>query len=96
MYYLPLALFEVNKNGVLKLTMPLDFESLDYFEFMVIVMDSGTISRSSSAIVNVTVVDSNDNSPIFQFPSGPGFSLTIQVPEGNYSIVNHLLTSVSC
>lgn len=96
MYYLPLVLFEVNANGVLKLTMPLDFESLDYFEFMVIVMDSGTISRSSSAIVNVTVVDSNDNSPIFQFPSGPGFSLTVQVPEGNYSIVNHLLTSVSC
>ena len=96
MYCLSLDLFTVNEKGVLKLNMPLDFESVDYFEFMMIAVDSGTVPRSGSAIVNVTVIDSNDNSPIFQFPPGPGYSLALQVPEGNYSIVNHLLTNVSC
>ena len=93
---LSLAVFTITEKGVLKLNMPLDYESLDYFEFMVIAVDLGAIPRSSSAMVNITVVDSNDNSPVFQFPSGPGFSLPLQVPEGNYSIFNYLLTSVSC
>lgn len=94
-YWLSVAVFTINKKGVLQLDTQLDYESVSYFEFMVIAMDMGDTPRSSSAIINVTVTDSNDNSPIFQFPAGPGFTVSVQVPEGNYSTANQLLTTVS-
>ena len=90
-----IAVFTINDKGVLKLNAALDYESVDYFEFTVVVRDMGADPRSSSAMVNVTVVDSNDNSPIFQFPAGPGFMLPLQVAEADYSLVNVLLTRVS-
>ena len=52
-------------SGVMTLTQSLDFESREYFNFQVWARDSGSPVLSSSAVVEVTVLDENDNPPQF-------------------------------
>lgn len=54
----------------------LDKEKEAYYSLVVVAMDRGTPSLSSSTIVNVTVTDVNDVAPVFQ-PS----SMSVDVNE---------------
>ena len=56
-------------TGILTLESSLNYETMDYFEFEVTVTNTGSSSMKDTSTVNVTVVDANDNSPIFQTPS---------------------------
>ena len=53
------------RSGVISLAETLDFEDEYYYSFLVWANDSGQIPQSSSAVVEVTVLDENDNSPEF-------------------------------
>ena len=60
--------FIINSNGGISLTQMLDFETLSSqtIQFSVIATDNGDPALSSTAIVRITVTDSNDNSPQIQ------------------------------
>lgn len=54
-------------TGQIKLKSPLDRETTDSYMLIVFALDTGTIdsSRSSSATVTITVLDENENPPLF-------------------------------
>ena len=53
-------------TGAVTTIATLDREQIDFYTITVTASDNGTLSRSSSFIVNVTVTDVNDNAPVFQ------------------------------
>ncbi|KAI6648491.1 protocadherin Fat 4-like [Oopsacas minuta] len=57
--------FSLSSSGVLTLTDPLDFEITQSYLFIAIATDAGTPVLSSTVSVNITVVDENDNTPVF-------------------------------
>ena len=59
--------FNIDSNGVIRLTGTLDSESEQNSTFIisVVAIDGGTSPRSSSVTLNVTVKDVNDNTPSF-------------------------------
>ncbi len=69
---------------MLTLVSSLNYEIENYFEFEVTITDGGNPIRTDTAIVNVTIIDVNDNSPIFQAPSSP-YIVTINLNESNYT-----------
>lgn len=71
------AAFSLNStSGIISLAETLDFEKEDYFQFLVWASDGGTVPLSSSALVEVTILDENDNAPVFD----PG-SQSSSIPE---------------
>ena len=81
-------------TGVLTLESNLNYEILTTFEFEVTVTDGGNPSLSDTSIVNVTVVDVNDNNPVFQRPPSP-YTVNINLNESNYTYpLNMLLYTV--
>ncbi|CAB01427.3 Cadherin EGF LAG seven-pass G-type receptor fmi-1 [Caenorhabditis elegans] len=53
------------KSGVIQTAAPLDRETLSLIRLDVIASDKGTPKRESTAMVEITVVDVNDNAPVF-------------------------------
>ncbi|KAL8605282.1 hypothetical protein ACOMHN_031222 [Nucella lapillus] len=70
--------FKVITDGVIKTNATLDRELRDRYEFAVVAYDLGRPALSSTVSVTVRVMDENDNSPIFLFPSP--HNNTISVP----------------
>lgn len=67
-------------NGELVLVRSLNFESRTAYSLNVTVMDGGDPIFSDSALVNISVQDINDNTPLFN-----ASSYTVEVFEGNYT-----------
>ena len=67
-------------NGELVLVQSLNFESRTAYTLNVTVMDGGEPIFSDSALVNISVQDINDNTPLFN-----ASSYTAEVFEGNYT-----------
>lgn len=69
-------------TGTIRTKRTLDYETKSYFTFMVIASDGGQPKESSSARVNINIIDQNDNTPYFYFvkyfPTGSSRAL---VPE---------------
>ncbi|KAB7505675.1 Fat-like cadherin-related tumor suppressor-like protein [Armadillidium nasatum] len=57
------------KTGVISIESPLDYEAVQLLVVTVIAVDGGSPPLSATALVNVTVTDVNDNSPVFTRPS---------------------------
>lgn len=73
---------------------PFDREELDAYSLTVVAMDSAAIPLSSSAVIFVTVVDQNDNRPLF---SSNAFSFVLQEETlGNSSALPIHEFTVSC
>uniref|UniRef100_A0A4W4GWN5 FAT atypical cadherin 1a n=1 Tax=Electrophorus electricus TaxID=8005 RepID=A0A4W4GWN5_ELEEL len=62
-------------SGVVKVAHQLDREKVAGYKLTVLASDSGNPPKSSTAAINITVADVNDNSPIF---SQVNYSLVIQ------------------
>uniref|UniRef100_A0A3B4E9G9 FAT atypical cadherin 1a n=1 Tax=Pygocentrus nattereri TaxID=42514 RepID=A0A3B4E9G9_PYGNA len=62
-------------SGVLKVARQLDREKVGGYKLTVLASDSGNPPKSSSAAINMTVADVNDNPPVF---SQANYSLIIQ------------------
>ena len=61
------APFSINSNnGNIIVTDTLDREIQDLYTLTILVQDNGVPSLSSEIVVNVTILDRNDNSPVFQ------------------------------
>ena len=59
--------FRINATtGVVYVSSQLDFETTPSYEFTVRVNDSGLLSRESTSTVFITVIDYNDNNPVFE------------------------------
>ncbi|KAK3597663.1 hypothetical protein CHS0354_040034 [Potamilus streckersoni] len=61
--------FTVDSSGVVTTKEIFDREIKSKFSFIVIAYDLGVPSRSSTCSVVVNIIDTNDNSPVFVFPS---------------------------
>ena len=62
--------FTVNAtSGEMSNTVPLNREAVDNYEFIVVAQDGGFPPLNTSAIVNISVSDSNDNPPQFDMDS---------------------------
>ncbi|KAL7403573.1 hypothetical protein ABVT39_002455 [Epinephelus coioides] len=77
--------FDINKQGVVSLRkdVTLDRETTDSYVFHVVAVDQVTDGLNSTAQLNITVLDYNDNAP--QFPSIPD---PLTIPEDDYSEEN--------
>jgi protocadherin Fat 4 len=69
--------FQVFDNGSLVLARSLDFESQPTLNFNLSAHGFGRITASASALVSVSVLDTNDNSPVFPTPT-----ISVQLSEG--------------
>ena len=59
--------FSINSStGAVITSSTLDREEIDYYTFIITASDNGSPMRSNTSMVNVTVLDVNDNAPIFQ------------------------------
>ncbi|CAJ1052822.1 cadherin-23-like [Xyrichtys novacula] len=74
--------FEINKQGVVSLRgdVSLDRETIDSYIIQVQAVDQPTDGLTSTAQLNITVLDYNDNTP--KFPPIPD---PLLIPEGDYS-----------
>nr|XP_033478927.1 protocadherin Fat 4 [Epinephelus lanceolatus] len=77
--------FDINRQGVVSLRkdVTLDRETTDSYVLQVVAVDQVTDGLSSTAQLNITVLDYNDNAP--QFPSIPD---PLTIPEDDYSEEN--------
>ncbi|CAI9737401.1 protocadherin beta-15-like isoform X1 [Octopus vulgaris] len=69
--------FQISNDGFLSVVQVLDRELQPEYRFKVLVNDKGTPSLNNTVNVRVKVIDENDNSPEFVFPSGNNFSMTV-------------------
>lgn len=51
--------------GVLSIVQTLDYEHTKSYQLLVLATDQGVPPLSSQAVVNISVSDSNDNTPVF-------------------------------
>lgn len=77
------------KSGVIELRKQLDRETTEMYSLIVQATDQGTSSLSTTATVNVTVLDVNDNAPLCNH-----FSYVIEMAE-NFT-VNGTVVSLQC
>ena len=62
-----LGLFNINRSsGIVTLVKPLDRESEDFHQLKVEVIDGGGLKSKNFALVRVTVLDVNDEPPVFE------------------------------
>ena len=54
-----------SSTSILSVKQPVDFEKDQTFEFFLLATDQGTPALSSSAFINITIMDANDNEPVF-------------------------------
>ena len=60
------GVFDLLTNGTLILLQPLDRETTDYYQLVVLVQDAEKSGEfHDSATVNINVLDNNDNNPMF-------------------------------
>ena len=56
-----------NETGVVRLRSPVDYEQRSSYLFYIQARDSGKEIRSSQSLINITVIDENDCSPVINF-----------------------------
>ena len=82
--------FQIDPNsGVIELRRNLDRETTDMYSLVVEATDLGAPDLSSTAVVNVTIIDVNDNAPLCSQAS-----YVIKVAE-NFT-VNNTVVSLQC
>ncbi|XP_078489330.1 protocadherin alpha-3-like [Ciona intestinalis] len=57
-----------HESGQVTLVRSLDFETRKHWKFVISARDGGSVRRQSTRVLNITVIDVNDNRPIFTFP----------------------------
>nr|XP_018668990.1 protocadherin beta-16-like isoform X2 [Ciona intestinalis] len=57
-----------HESGQVTLVRSLDFETRKHWKFVITARDGGSVRRQSTRVLNITVIDVNDNRPIFTFP----------------------------
>ena len=77
-------------NGELVLVQSLDFETRTTYSLNITVMDGGDPTLYDTTLVNVSVQDTNDNTPIFN-----ASSYAADVYEGNYTTAPRRIVTVS-
>lgn len=65
---LPFLLSDHANAGVLRVARPLDYESIRSYQLAVEARDGGEPPLSAHAWLNVSVLDANDNAPVFGGP----------------------------
>uniref|UniRef100_UPI00398EA83C protocadherin-10-like n=1 Tax=Pristiophorus japonicus TaxID=55135 RepID=UPI00398EA83C len=82
-----------SKNGNIYALRSIDYEQLKHFQIKVQAQDAGSPPMSSTAIVNVIVLDQNDNAPVIVSPLTSNSSTSVEiVPQSVYP--GYLLTKV--
>uniref|UniRef100_A0AAZ3SHU6 Protocadherin-16 n=1 Tax=Oncorhynchus tshawytscha TaxID=74940 RepID=A0AAZ3SHU6_ONCTS len=74
--------FQINSHtGEISTRLSLDREQQSSYQLVVVVQDGGTPARSATGTAHITLLDENDNAPVFNH-AHPDRELLIQVREG--------------
>uniref|UniRef100_A0A7M5WR30 Cadherin domain-containing protein n=1 Tax=Clytia hemisphaerica TaxID=252671 RepID=A0A7M5WR30_9CNID len=57
--------FNISSTGLISISGPIDREQQSFYQFFITVSDNGDPSLSDTILVEVTILDENDNNPIF-------------------------------
>ncbi|XP_077999656.1 cadherin-23-like [Glandiceps talaboti] len=79
------SIFNISSDGEISTIGSLNRESQDVYEITVVASDNGEASRSSTVPVTVTVLDINDNLPVFTKPT---FSGTVNEDTSGVAVVS--------
>ena len=63
--------FSIDSRGFIQTSTPLDYEKTSSYILTVIARDSGSPAQTASAKVNITIVNVDDNVPVFETSSAP-------------------------
>ncbi|XP_067115898.1 protocadherin Fat 4-like [Osmerus mordax] len=61
----PSTLFQFREDGTLLVVGPLDRETRDVYELVIVASDNGTPQRQNITTIRLSVTDMNDNTPVF-------------------------------
>ena len=86
--------FQIEADGSLFSTSPLDREKVAMRSFMIEVSDRGDPQFSSQARVDVNIMDMNDNRPVFISPGPDTSSVTLILPVSSSQMVFEFKVSV--
>ncbi|KAL4230064.1 hypothetical protein ACF0H5_010449 [Mactra antiquata] len=78
--------FVLYSDGTIKMIRTLDREERGNYEFGVVAYDHGTNSLSSSVTVTISVLDVNDNAPVFVFPDASNNTAVIPLSSKTDSV----------
>ncbi|XP_017121894.1 fat-like cadherin-related tumor suppressor homolog isoform X1 [Drosophila elegans] len=72
----PIGQFSIDqKNGTISVSRPLDRETISHYNLEIQACDHGTPNNCNSVPVNVNILDTNDNAPLF---SSANYSVVLQ------------------
>ncbi|CAG2204255.1 PCDHD1 [Mytilus edulis] len=84
---------EVQPNGTIQTTEPLDRENISTFHFQIIVEDHGKVPKSNITDITVNVLDTNDNKPLFKFPNGNNNTVSISYQTQQHTVIATVATT---
>ena len=85
--------FEVKENGTVMVTRSLDRETVALYELQIMAMDKGSPAQTGYSFIKVIVEDTNDNEPVFIFPSEANRSITVPLSSSQNTVVATLTAS---
>lgn len=85
--------FEVKENGTVLVTRSLDRETVALYELQIMAMDRGSPAKTGYSFIKILVEDTNDNKPIFIFPSEANRSITVPLSTAQNTVVATLTAS---
>ncbi|GFO45415.1 protocadherin-9 [Plakobranchus ocellatus] len=83
--------FRVLKNGSIVTSGDLDRETKDHYSFSVLARDRGGVPRSTTAPVEVKILDENDNDPVIIFPATRNHSIVISTSPENGMVLARII-----
>ena len=85
--------FMLSSGGHIRTSAPLDREQTSQYSFRLKVKDNGSPSFENTVVITVNVIDDNDNSPVFTFPTKMENSVSISYQITLNSIITTLQAS---
>ena len=77
------VVFEITNDGVIRTKRELDRENVPLYELIVVAQDNGMPTMQGNATVTITILDENDNSPVFT----NGSLMDVSIMEVNFSFL---------
>ena len=81
--------FQIDQNGLIYVTGPLDRENISSYGLIVTASDNGAVQMSNSTTVTITILDVNDNRPMF----ADGILTMLTIEED--TLMNTLITTIT-
>ena len=83
--------FYLFKNGSVVVQGSVDYEIKSSYRFGVVATDKGTPPMSSSALVEISILDENDNIPVIKFPNSTDYVVNITISDKPDAVLTRVI-----